>query len=48
MVSVVMELAGTSEPSMDWNGINLPETWKKFKQHVELMFTGPLSEKVGN
>ena len=45
MVSEVMELAGTSAPSMDWNRINLPETWKRFKQHVELMFTGPLSEK---
>jgi hypothetical protein len=30
---------------MNWNSGNLPEAWKKFKQHAELMFSGPLKEK---
>ena len=32
-------------PQMDWESQNLPETWKKFKEHAELMFSGPLAEK---
>ncbi len=31
---------------MNWEATNLPETWKKFKQHVELMFSGPLKGKT--
>ena len=27
---------------MDWESANLPESWRRFKQHVKLMFTGPL------
>ena len=30
---------------MDWEAENLPERWKRFRQHVELMFSGPLSSK---
>lgn len=30
---------------MDWDSTNLPEAWRRFKQHAELMFTGPLREK---
>ena len=30
---------------MDWTAENLPECWKRFRQHVELMFRGPLSAK---
>lgn len=30
---------------MDWNSTNLPEAWKKFRQHVELIFNGPLKGK---
>ena len=38
-------------PVMNWNSPNLPDAWRKFQQHVELMFSGPLksrseSEKV--
>ena len=27
---------------LDWEAKNLPEVWKKFRQHTELMFSGPL------
>lgn len=30
---------------MDWDSSNLPEAWRRFRQHAELMFTGPLREK---
>ena len=30
---------------MDWDAENLPERWKRFRQHVELMFSGPLAAK---
>ena len=30
---------------MDWESENLPECWKCFEQHVELMFSGPLATK---
>lgn len=33
-------------PQMDWDCSNLPQAWKKFRQHVELMFSGPLREKT--
>ena len=33
---------------MDWESTNLPEAWKKFQQHVDLIFSGPLSEKDEN
>ena len=32
-------------PTMDWDSGNIPEAWKKFKQHLELMFKGPLKSK---
>lgn len=31
-------------PSLDWDTSNLVDNWKKFKQHVDLMFAGPLLE----
>ncbi|XP_067670000.1 uncharacterized protein [Haliotis asinina] len=31
-------------PCIDWSAKNLPEEWKKFKQHVKLMFKGPLKK----
>ena len=40
-----MELTGIPTPHMDWESSNLPDAWKKFKQHVELIFKGPLSER---
>ena len=33
-------------PVMDWDAQNLNEAWKKFKQHAELVFTGPLNGKT--
>ncbi|KAL0968110.1 hypothetical protein UPYG_G00262530 [Umbra pygmaea] len=32
-------------PKMDWDSTNLPEAWRRFKQHAELVFSGPLREK---
>ncbi|XP_061588346.1 uncharacterized protein LOC133452753 [Cololabis saira] len=40
-----MESPGVSPPRMDWESSNLPDTWRKFRQHVELMFSGPLQAK---
>uniref|UniRef100_A0A3P9K9H2 Gypsy retrotransposon integrase-like protein 1 n=1 Tax=Oryzias latipes TaxID=8090 RepID=A0A3P9K9H2_ORYLA len=40
-----MESYGVPIPRMDWDCSNLPEAWRKFRQHAELMFTGPLREK---
>lgn len=31
---------------MPWEGDNPKENWRQFKQHVELMFTGPLKSKI--
>ena len=40
-----MDLTGVQSPQMDWDDENLPERWKRFRQHVELMFSGPLAAK---
>lgn len=32
-------------PKINWDSPNLPGEWKKFKQHVQLMFSGPLRSK---
>jgi hypothetical protein len=40
-----MENLGLPNPSMNWESPALTETWDKFKQHCNLMFDGPLSEK---
>ena len=40
-----MDLAKTQAPIMDWNSVNFPEVWRRFKQHVE-MFSGPLKLKA--
>lgn len=40
-----MELSGIPPPVMNWKSSNLPEQWEKFKDHVELIFTGPLKDK---
>ena len=31
-------------PRLEWDSENLPEAWKKFQQHVILMFDGPLTK----
>ena len=38
-----MDLSGVPQPNMDWESSHLPEAWKKFQQHVELVFSGPLN-----
>ncbi|XP_026054529.1 uncharacterized protein K02A2.6-like [Carassius auratus] len=30
---------------MDWDSVNLPDAWRRFRQHVQLMFAGPLRDK---
>jgi hypothetical protein len=37
--------SGIPTPKFDWESTNLPEQWRKFKSHVELIFDGPLKEK---
>ncbi|CAB4032430.1 Hypothetical predicted protein [Paramuricea clavata] len=40
-----MDLNGIPMPKFDWESTNLPEQWRKFKSHVELIFDGSLKEK---
>ena len=40
-----MDLSGIPTPHMDWESTNLTVSWKKFKQHCELIFAGPLKQK---
>ena len=40
-----MDLSGIPTPHMDWESNNLVASWKKFKQHCELIFAGPLKQK---
>lgn len=40
-----MALSGVETPSMKWTGENLRENWRRFRQHAELMFTGPLKSR---
>lgn len=40
-----MDLTGVPTPRMDWESKNLLETFKKFRQHVQLIFDGALSGK---
>ena len=37
---------GLPHPSMNWDAPCLTDTWNKFEQHVNLMFSGPLSDKT--
>ena len=41
-----MDVAGVPSPHMDWDSINLPVAWRKFKLHVELMFKGPFKKRT--
>lgn len=40
-----MDVTGVPSPKINWDAPDLPGEWKKFKQHVELMFSGPLRSK---
>ena len=40
-----MALSGIECPQMHWEGDNLKENWRRFKQHVEPMFSGPLKSR---
>ena len=40
-----MDSYGVPAPRMDWDSTNLPEAWRRFQQHAQLMFTGPLKAK---
>lgn len=40
-----MDLQGVPTPTIDFDATNLPEEWRKFKQHVELVFKGPMLDK---
>ena len=39
-----MDLTGVPTPTINWESSNLPDQWKKFKTHAELIFNGPLKE----
>ena len=41
-----MDLTGIPTPKFDWEATNLPEQWRKFHDHVQLIFDGPLAEKT--
>ena len=41
-----MELSGIHPPQMNWDSPAMAECWTKFKQHADLMFEGPLSDKT--
>ena len=40
-----MDAYGVPAPRMDWDSPNLPEAWRRFQQHADLMFSGPLRDK---
>ncbi len=40
-----MDLTGVPTPTIDLDAKHLPEEWRKFQQHVDLVFRGPMSDK---
>ncbi|XP_026137059.1 uncharacterized protein LOC113114360 isoform X2 [Carassius auratus] len=40
-----MDSANVPVPRMDWNSLDLPDSWRRFRQHADLMFKGPFHEK---
>lgn len=40
-----MDIAGVPSPHMDWEAGNLSKACRKFKLHVDLMFSGPFKQK---
>lgn len=41
-----MASATQNNPSMNWSAPNLHTEWKRFQQHAELMFQGPLNKQT--
>ena len=41
-----MEAFCVPTPRMEWDSSNLPDAWRRFKQHAVLMFTGPIRQKI--
>ena len=39
-------MASSNKPSMNWNAKDLNKEWKRFKQHCQFTFGGPLSDKT--
>ena len=39
-----MDSTGVPTPRMDWDSANLLEAFRRFRQHVSLMFDGPYKE----
>ena len=37
-------MANVTNPTLNWKATSLNEEWKKFQQHCELMFAGPLKK----
>ena len=42
----MMDVVNSATPKMDCESEDLPGAWKKFHQHVEFVFKGPLSNKT--
>lgn len=40
-----MDVAGVPSPKIDWDSFNLRGEWKEFREHVDLVFSGPLKCK---
>ena len=40
-----MDLTGVPTPRVDWDSANLLEAFRRFRQHVSLMFDGPYKDK---
>ena len=41
-----IKMASSNKPSMNWNANDLNKEWKRFKQHCQFTFGGPLSDKT--
>ena len=41
-------MAAATNPTMNWSARNLSEEWRRFEQHAQLMFAGPLKKTGGD